>query len=255
MARWRPKMIGVLLVAMLLLAGCAASSISPQDQKRADALRNLGEAYLREGNYTAALGELLKANELNPDDPILQNNLGLAYMARERVDLAVVHFEKAVQLKPDYSLAKNNLGSAYLVQKEWDKAIVPLKEVTEDLLYATPHFPLANLGWAYYNKQQYDQAQHYLQEALKLAPDFFVARLNLGRTYLATGRLHQALTLFEAAVDSHPTDSTLLLELGKTYRLLGDYSNAILALKAAIEFSKDADLTVEASEELKRLYR
>ena len=53
------------------------------------------------GNYTAALGELLKAERLNPDDPILHNDLGLAYMAKEKIDLAVVHFEKAVQLKPD----------------------------------------------------------------------------------------------------------------------------------------------------------
>jgi len=73
--------------------------------------------------------------------------------AKEKIDLAVAHFEKAVRLKPDYSLAKNNLGSAYLVRKEWDKAIIVLEEVTGDMLYATPHFPLANLGWAYYNKK------------------------------------------------------------------------------------------------------
>jgi type IV pilus assembly protein PilF len=101
----------------------------------------------------------------------------------------VVHFEKAVQLKPDYSLAKNNLGSAYMARQEWDKAIPVLTEVTGDLLYATPHYPLANLGWAYYNKGDYDKAQNYLKEALDLKPDFFIAQLNLGRTYLATGRL------------------------------------------------------------------
>ena len=255
MARRRPEAILSLLFAMLLFSACATTRVSPQDKKRADAARNLGEAHLREKNYTPALGELLKAEKLNADDPILHNDLGLVYMAKERSDLAVVHFEKAVQLNPDYSLAKNNLGSAYLVRKEWDKAIPILDEVTGDMLYATPQYPLANLGWAYYNKREYDKALKYLKEALELKPDFFVAQLNLGRTYLAIGRLNNARSLFEEAAKSNPKDPALLLEMGKTYRLLGDYNNARLALKGTIEYAEDSDLAVEASEELKKLYQ
>ena len=166
----------------------------------------------------------------------------------------MVHFEKAVQLKPSYSLAKNNLGSAYLVRKEWDKAIIVLEEVTGDMLYATPHFPLANLGWAYYNKGDYNKARKYLKEALELQPEFYIARLNLGRTYLAIGQPHAALSLFEAAAQLNPKDPGLLLELGRTYRLLGDYNNARMALKAAIEYTDDSNLAVEASEELRKIY-
>lgn len=255
MARWRSQVVFLMLLAGLLFSGCATMGVSQEDLKRAEAFRNLGEAHLREGNYTAALAELRKAEAINPDDPVLHNHLGLVFMARERVDDAIVHFEKAVQLNPDYSLAKNNLGSAYLVDQEWDKAIAVLEPVTEDLLYATPHFPLANLGWAYYNKQQYDRARQYLQKALKLDPEFFIARLNLGRTYLAVGQLRQALALFEALADTNPTNPALLLELGRTYRLLGDDNSATLALRGAIEFSEDARLTVEASQELNRIGR
>jgi type IV pilus assembly protein PilF len=175
-------------------------------------------------------------------------------MAKEKYDLAVDHFKKAVQLKPNYSLAKNNLGSAYLVRKEWDKAIIVLEEVTGDMLYATPHFPLANLGWAYYNKGDYGKARKYLKAALELQPEFFIAQLNLGRTYLAIGQPHTALSLFESAAQLNPKDPGLLLELGRTYRLLGDYNNARMALKAAIEYTDDSNLAVEASEELHKIY-
>jgi len=255
MTRWRLEPILSLIFAMLLFSACATMGVSPQDKRKADATRNLGEAYISEKNYTAALGELLKAQKLNPDDPILHNDLGLVYMAKEMTDLAVVHFEKAVQLKPDYSLAKNNLGSAYLVKKEWDKAIPVLKEVTVDMLYATPQYPLTNLGWAYYNKREYDTARKYLEKALDLKPDFFTAQLNLGRTYLATGRVHDALSLFQSAEKSNPKDPALLLELGRTYRLMGDYNSARRALKGSIEYAEDSDLAVEASEELKKIYQ
>ena len=252
----RPRGILILLLA-LLLSACAApgSTVRPEDRKKAQASRNLGEAYLSEGNYTEALRELLKAEKINPKDPILLNDLGLAYMAKDRLDTAITYFKRAIELKPDYSLAKNNLGGAYLVLKEWDKAIPPLKEVTGDMLYATPHFPLANLGWAYYNKGDYAKAREYLTAALELKPDFLIAQLNLGRTELASGHLYQALSIFENAAKDHPKDPVLLLELGRTYRLMGRYDDAKLALKAAMDLTDDSKLAAEAAEEMNKIYR
>jgi type IV pilus assembly protein PilF len=255
MTRRRSEAIVSLLLGVLLFSACATTGVSSQNKKKANADRNLGEAYLSQKNYTAALGEFLKAEKLNPDDPLLQNDLGLVFMAKEKYGLAVQHFQKAVQLKPDYSLAKNNLGSAYLVRKEWDKAIPVLEEVTSDMLYATPQFPLANLGWAYYNKGMYAKAERYLKKALDLKPDFFIAQLNLGKTYLAAGQLHEALSVLNEAAKKNPRNPALLLELGKTYRQLGDYNNAILALKGAIKYAENSNLAVEASEELKKIYQ
>jgi type IV pilus assembly protein PilF len=245
----------ILLTIAMAMAGCATTGITPENRKKAQASRSLAEAYLSEGNDTAALRELLKAKELDPDDPITYNDLGLVYMAKDKLDLAVAQFEKSVQLRPDYSLAKNNLGAAYLIQKKWDKAIAVLSEVTGDMLYATPHYPLANLGWAYYNKGEYANAQKYLEKALSLSPDFFLAQLNLGKTYLALGKLNEARQILEKAAQKNPKNPALLLEMGRTYRLLGDYNSAVLALKGAMELSEDASLAVAASEELKKIHR
>jgi len=249
------RVILFLFCTVVLISACApTSAISPQDKKKADAARDLGEAYLREKQYTAALKELYKAEKINPNDATLHNDLGLVFMAKEKYDLAVTHFRKAVALNPDYTLAKNNLGSVYLALEEWDNAIAVLEPITKDMLYATPHYPLSNLGWAYYNKGEYDKARQYLEEALELKPDFAIARLNLARTFLATGKLHQARTLLEEIASESPKNPVVLLELGKTYRLLGDYNNARLALRGAIKFTDDSDLALEAAEELRKLY-
>ena len=127
---------------------------------------------MAQGNYTAALKELMAAEQLTPDDPYLQNDLGLIYMVKDRLDLAIEHFKKALALKPDYAPAMNNLGTVYLAQQNWDAAIVCFKAITGDLLYVTPHFPLSNLGLAYYNQKKYDLSAKYYQEALKAGTAF-----------------------------------------------------------------------------------
>ena len=59
-----------------------------------------------------------------------------------------------------------------LAQKDWDAAIAQFQTVAEDVLYATPHFPLTNMGIAYYNKKDYVSAQKHYQDALDLQPEF-----------------------------------------------------------------------------------
>lgn len=149
MKKWSKAICPVVLSCCL--AGCVTSNATKsQRHHQADAIRQLGEAYLTEQNYTMALSELLKAEKLNSEDHLLHQDLGIAYMAKGELELAVPHFEKALAIKPDFAPARNNLGAAYLAMKDWDAAIDCFKLLTKDLLYATPHYPLANLGRAYY---------------------------------------------------------------------------------------------------------
>ena len=165
----------ILLLSAVVLSACAGSQSRVEVEKKAAATRTIGEAYMRQGNYPAALRELLNAQELNPEDHIVYNDLGLCYMAKKMMTEAIAHFKKAIALKPSYAPARNNLGSAYMVLKEYDAAIEVFKEITKDALYATPHYPLANLGTAYFYKGDYQTALDYYKKALDLQPDFAIA--------------------------------------------------------------------------------
>ena len=127
----------------------ACAGTQAKRKKQARLTRALGEAYMQQGNFTEALREFLKAEKLNRNDHLLHNDLGLAYMAKERLEKAEFHFKKAIDLRTEYAPAKNNLGTVYLVQKDWDAAIAQFQTVARDVLYATPHFPLTNMGIAY----------------------------------------------------------------------------------------------------------
>jgi tetratricopeptide (TPR) repeat protein len=158
-----------------------------------------------------------------------------------------------VEIKPDYTPAKNNMGTAYLAQKKWDDAISCFKEITGDLLYATPHYPLSNLGWAYYNKKEYRLAEKYYQEALKIEPGFAIALRGLGKTYITTGKIPEAVAVFEKATRNSPRFAELYFDLADAYRITNDYKKALDAYKKVIELAPDSPLAVEAQKEAKKI--
>ena len=216
-------------------------------KKQEVATRNLGEAYLRKGDYTSALREFHKAETLYSGDPYLQNDIGLTYMGKKKFDLAVKHFEKAIKIKPDYAPAMNNLGSAYLAKKEWDTAIVYFKEVADNLIYTTPHFPLSNLGWAYYNKKEYALAEKFYLDALKIEPKFINALLGLSQTYIALGRIQEAVATLKKAIDIYPRFTQFYFELGIAYTLSRDYKKALAAYNKITELVPGSPIAQEAA--------
>ncbi|MFC1857091.1 tetratricopeptide repeat protein [Thermodesulfobacteriota bacterium] len=251
-----------LIISLFIL--CSLVSCATQDlelkKRQGEAFRNLGEAYLIEGKYTEALRELLKSEEFYPNDPYLQNDLGLIYTAKKRPDLALVHFEKAVKLNPDYAPAKNNLGTAYLQLEKWDEAIANFTVVSESLLYGTPQYPLLNLGWAYYNKKEYELAEKYYTKAINYYKDGFEkdavyikAIRGLSQTYIAMGKIPMAVEILEETIREFPGQGLVHFDLAKAYTLLHDYQKALKAYSAILQIAPDTPVAREAQKEISRL--
>jgi tetratricopeptide (TPR) repeat protein len=241
----------ILRTGCLLALGCLLSCTTKNlaDQKPiAEAARNLGEAYLREGKYPAALNEFLKAESLYPNDYYLQNDLGLTYYYMGKQDLAVRHFKKALELNNDYAPARNNLGNAYAEQNEWDKAIEQYKLVASDLLYATPHYPYSNLGVAYFQKKKYEQSVYYFMKALKVKSDFVNALFGLAQTYMAMEKVSDAIAKLEKAADVSPQSALVHFDLAKAYRLNRDYHKAHAAYLTVVQLAPDSPLADKALE-------
>lgn len=245
------------IVALIIISlGISIISCVPNSEilkAQAEASRNLGEAYMNQGQYTAALKELLEAEQKFPNDPMIHNALGLAYIAKERPDLAVDHFKKAIKLQPDLSIAINNLGNAYLRLNQWDAAIEQFQSVTDDLIYATPHFPMTNLGFAYYNKGEFENAEKYYQEALKLQPKFTMALRGLGRTYLKMGEVTKAQEALNEAVSIEPDFAPAYMDLAQIYLMSGDIEKAKNAYQQVIKIAPESSFAIQAQKDLEQL--
>ena len=249
---WRVQVLFISIV--FCFAACTSTSLEVR-KKQAEAGRNLGEAYLSQGNYTLALREFLKAKELYGNNKFLHDDLGLTYMAKDRLDLAIKHFKKALAIDPGYAPAKNNLGTAYMEKKDWDTAIKLFKEVAGDLLYATPQFPLSNLGWAYYNQGEYELALKYYHEALEINSQFLNALRGLGLTYIAMGKGPEAVAILEVSVKHYPQPqyAQLHFDLGEAYTLSRNYEKAFNAFQKVLKLVPNTPLARKAKIESQKI--
>lgn len=245
--------VGVVCVLLTgLILACTTQNVAEQ-KAQAEAIRNLGEAYLRQGEYRLALKQLKKAEGLYPSDHLLQDDLGLAYLYLKERDQAIFHFKKALEIKNDYAPARNNLGNAYAENKEWDKAIKQYKIVTSDILYGTPQFPLSNLGVVYYELQEYGLSVQYYLKALDIKPDFIQALYGLAKTYVAMDRVPDAIAKLEKAIDISPTAPVLYFELARVYALNREYTRALSAYHKVVELDPNSTLADRALVEARRI--
>ena len=241
---------GCVLLACVVVS-CTTKNME-QQKEIAGKKRVLGEAYFREQKHPEALREYLEAEKLYPNDHFLHDDLGRVYLAMGRYDLAISHFKKSLKIKEDYTPARNNLGNAYAVKKEWDKAIEQYEIAANSLLYATPYYPLANIGFVYYQQKKYDLAEKYYRKALRVKRDYVGALHGLARTHLATGRVDEAIDMLEKAIELAPEGAFLHYDLANAYRQKGDYRKAhTLYLKTA-ELQPDSDLADKAMQEARK---
>jgi len=243
----------MVLVAVLALAGCAGQS-NQQNLRIAESKRNIGEAYMRQGDYTSGLRELLEAEKLNPEDAFTQHDLGLCYREKKLMTDAIAHLKRAIQLKPSYTPARNSLGRVYLEIGQVDKAIAIFKEIAKDALYATPHYPLANLGLAYYQKGEYATAINYYHRALKLEPNFVFALHGLGKTYLAMKKSRLAIAYLEKALQLAPKVAEIHFEYAEANLLAGRVAQAKVSYENAIDTAPpESDIAAKARQRLRSL--
>ena len=243
----------IILLTAFFTTSCATTN-QQINREQGESIRNIGEVYMQQGDYRKALKEFQRAQALYADDHLLYYDFGIVYFNLNRLDLSVTYFKKAIDLKPDFPPAKNNLGLAYLRQKKLDKAIETFKELDGDLLYATPHKPLSNLGEVYFEKKEYALAEKNFKAALDIEPNFAMALRGLGKTYMAEGRITEAVQTLEKAVQNAPNFAALYLDLGNAYAMAREYKKALFAYNRVIELAApNSDLAKMAAEEADKI--
>jgi|HubBroStandDraft_4_1064222.scaffolds.fasta_scaffold00975_4 tetratricopeptide (TPR) repeat protein len=198
----------------------------------AEALYGMGSVYLKQQKTNEArdcFERSIKLRASYPDTlPNAWNNLGLLATREGRTAEAIPYFQEALRLSPDHLIALENLGNAYRQQKEWDEA----RRVLERAVAVGPQDPEANysLGMVFAQLDDGDHAYEYLTRALKFRPVYPEALNNLGVLYLRTQRRDEAIASFEECIRVAPAFDQSYLNLARVYSIEGapDKARAVL---------------------------
>lgn len=244
------KILLAITFLLFILAGCTANQALIK--KKSQALQNLGNSLIQQGDLRAGLGKLIEASKLDPENADIHNELGLAYSNLRAFQKSIVHFNKALSLQPDFPEAYNNLGTLYLLLKKWDLAIDCFQKASSYLLYKTPHFAQNNMGLAYHNKGDYQKAIEHYQKAVELFPSYSPCYENLARTYEAMNNWEPAIEAYKKSIDYDPGYPVSHLNLARLYLKLNRADEAVIELKLTIELDPKGRYGMEARRLLKK---
>jgi type IV pilus assembly protein PilF len=238
---------------LLVAAGLPACQTGPQQKDDALTHMRLGDSLLQEGRIPQALSEVLKASELDPENPTIRNLLGIIYLEKDLTPQAIEQFQMALKLDPKYTEVQNNLGTAFLRSGQFQEALLRFNKTLADPLYTTPHFAYYNLGQTYMAMNDFQMAIRQFNEAIRLAPNYSLAYHGLGLSYKATGNLQKASSAFKKAIEFAPRFAQAHYNLGEVLLQLNEKSLARRAFQEVDRLVPESELGRKAEQRLREL--
>ena len=171
------KLKHLLIILSALIVLSCSSKAEKKRKTQSELYYGAGTQSLMSKDYTDALTNLLKANELDPDNSGILNNLGMAYYFKGEKDLALRTLKRSIEIDNKNSDAKVNLASIYFQLGKLDDAEKIYKTVLRDLIYDKQARTLYNLGLLEIKRNNLVAAENYFKKSTKedgnYCPSFF----------------------------------------------------------------------------------
>ncbi|NEO12385.1 MULTISPECIES: tetratricopeptide repeat protein [unclassified Moorena] len=150
-------------------------------------------------------------------------------------DQSLESFIKAAQQNPDSAKIQTNLGSAYAQRQQWQDAIACYQKA----IAINPSFAGAyrNLAKVLTQTNQPEAAADYWYQALTLEPNTVSAEehLNLGNTLTAQGKLAQGIACYRQAIQLKPNLSEAYHRLGDLLKNQGQEQELLTLYQQAVQ--------------------
>jgi Tfp pilus assembly protein PilF len=102
--------------------------------------------------------------------------LGWTYHFQGKVEDAISECKRAIEVDPQFGNPYNDIGSYLISLGRLDEAVPWLEQAIQAPRYEPRHYPYFNLGRVYYAKGMINRAREYFQQALRIEPDYTLAR-------------------------------------------------------------------------------
>ena len=191
----RPWARGAVALALAaLLSACASgpagapeelrtSSDTSANEKLAGIRLQLASGYYQEGKYEVALDEVKQAINAHPGYADAYGMRALIYTAMGQLSLAESNYQRALELAPANPDLANNYGSFLCRNGKQAQAMRYFDAALANRAYRSPVSAMVNAGNCSIGMKNYDAAERYLLDALRIAPDLPAVSGALAKVY------------------------------------------------------------------------
>ena len=239
------------VLAAAFLAACASST--PNMKTEAKARMEMGVSHLRQSNSPAAMKELTKAEELDPDNPEIVMVLGLAYQARGDYKKAEKYLRRAIGMRSDYSEAHNNLGFLMSLQGRGKEAIREYEAAVANVLYQTPEVACTNMAEEYRRMKDPKKAEEMYRKAISFNSGYPAAYRGLASVQSGNNLWADASKTLDRCTALAPDFWPCWMDLGSAQLRLGKKKDALASFRKVLSGSTDPALRAKAAEHVNLL--
>jgi type IV pilus assembly protein PilF len=246
MRRW-------MLIALLLLAGCATTGVNTVDKsKMAEGYFQKGLAHFQDKNFELASVEFHRSIQTDRSYKLSYYYLGVISDSQGKLQDASKFYKVAIDLDSGFSEAYNALAAVYSKQEQWDDAIKNYKKALENKLYTTPHVPYFNMGRVYMAQKNYTKAVEAFREAKTFVKQDFII-YELGNALFEAGKSKDAISEFQEGVGMAPQNAAMRYGLALALLKDGNKKAAVPEFKKVTELAPKSDFALKARDYLKTL--
>ena len=192
----------------------------------------IAQRFLSAGNYADAIGPLMVAARLAPNDPGVCNDLGVAYLATRRFPEAVTWLRRSIASQPSVGVTHYNLGLALQHTGDDEAAILEYRHaIALSGELAGAHGQLADLLW---DKGMRSEAVLAYERTYACAPDTTLGRLCKVKALNAENRsreaedeLRQLIARDASCTLAHVLLGRLLQEAGRVEEAIASFERSI----------------------------
>lgn len=193
--------------------------------------RELGNALIAQGKGDEAIACYKRVIELTPDNPAAHRDLSMAYKSLGRREDAEQALDESFELDPERKQLV--IAMEHQNEGEFGKAEIICREI----LRKDPRNVNATrmLGTIARDLDKPRLAARMLRNAVKLAPDFYGARIDLARALIEIDELDEAEPVVREAIKLAPELPQPRSLLGNLHTKQGKFEEAVEDYKQALE--------------------
>jgi Flp pilus assembly protein TadD len=177
----------------------------------------LGEALLRWRHDPIALQFLQAVQEKFGDNPVFKFELALAYFNLNRYPQAIPEFEELARLRPDSGKVQYYLGGCYQAMGDLDKAKECYRRAIKFDPQAAPYYTALAELLKKEEPTKLKEPVHLLEQALALNPEDTESKMLLASCREREGNLEEAQALLEQVIKSEPDSRRAHTALAQVY--------------------------------------